>query len=82
MGGWQGLDAGKTVVLKNERGKCINALGQVISHSGLKLAEIKGNFEVYSTSQGCTAIKDNISIPDHLNGLPLCFRKQPEKADH
>jgi len=29
--------AGKTVVLKNERGKCTDALGQVIiGHSGIK----------------------------------------------
>jgi len=24
MGGWQGLEMGKTVVLKNERGKCMD----------------------------------------------------------
>jgi len=36
MGGWQGQEAGKTVVLKNERGKCMDALGQVIGHLGLK----------------------------------------------
>jgi len=31
------------VILKNERGKCMDALGQVIGHSSLKAAEIKGN---------------------------------------
>jgi len=36
MGRWLGLKASKTVVLKNERRKCMDALGQVIGHSGLK----------------------------------------------
>jgi len=36
MGGWQGPETGFTVVLKYERGKCMDALGQVIGHSGLK----------------------------------------------
>jgi len=36
MDGWQGRKAGKTVVLKNGRGKCMDALGQVVGHSDLK----------------------------------------------
>jgi len=40
MGGWQGLEAAKMVPLKIERRKCMDALGQVIGHSGLKLKEI------------------------------------------
>jgi len=36
MGGWWGLEVGKTLTFKNERGKCMDALGQVIGHSGLK----------------------------------------------
>jgi len=37
MGGWQRTEACKTVVLKKERGKCMDALGQVIGHSALKI---------------------------------------------
>jgi len=37
MGGWRRPEAGKTVVLKNERGKCMDALGQVIGHSDIKI---------------------------------------------
>jgi len=72
--GWWGLEAGKTMVSKNERGKCMDALG----HSGMG---------VYSTSQGCTAThshlkagQDSVYIPDHLYGLPLCFRKAARKS--
>jgi len=36
MGGWQGPEAGKMVVFKNERGKFMNTLGQVIGHLGIK----------------------------------------------
>jgi len=36
MGGWWELEAGKLVVLKNERVKFMDELGQVIGHSGLK----------------------------------------------
>jgi len=36
MSEWWGLEAGKMVVLKNEREKYIDELGQVIGHSGLK----------------------------------------------
>jgi len=31
-----GLEVGKTVFLKNKRGKCMDVLGQIIGHSGLK----------------------------------------------
>jgi len=35
--GWvAGAEAGKLLALKNERGKCMDAFGQVISHSDLK----------------------------------------------
>jgi len=32
---WVG-EAGKTMALKNERGKCMDELGQVIAYSGIK----------------------------------------------
>jgi len=35
MGGWQGLEVGKTVVLKMKE-ESMDALSQVIGHSGLK----------------------------------------------
>jgi len=42
-GSVSGVGAGKTVVLKNERGKCMDALGQVKAHSVFNLAKIEGN---------------------------------------
>jgi len=61
MGGWWGAETGKMVVLKNEKGKCMDALGQAPfrSQTWLKLKVIYC-MGVYSTSQACTPTHNHL----------------------
>jgi len=67
MDGWQGLEAGKMMVIKNERGKCMDPLGQVI---GSNLAEIKGNL-FYGGLFNITGLYSHSQPPTGLPGQHL-----------
>jgi len=89
MGGWWGLEVGKMLTFKNETGKCMDGLGQVIGHSGLKSGWNWRKFiacGVYWILQGCKVThshlqtgQDNISI---CTDRHCVLEKQSGKADH
>ena len=83
MGGWQGLEVGKTVVLIFEKkGVGMHQARPHKSLNWLKCREIHSR-HLYSIPQSYAAIP-RLAKPSlgHQTRLPPCFRKQPAKTDH